>query len=226
MAPFSPTAGLTPEQLLAALVDPAGGVAIEAGSVQVRASADSAISLYDGSLAALGIGAGLLLTSGTAPGTSNTVGWFGQSNAGVSGYQNGDADINAVVNSVFHTTSYDATALSFQFRVTDTTATSISFDLVFGSDEYPEWVDQFVDTAIVMVNGVNYALFEQNPNRPLTVISQNLAAGYFQNNVNNALPIEYDGVSRVLRIVAPILGGGALNSIKIAVADTHLATGK
>ena len=220
MAPFSPTAGLTPEQLLAALIDPAGGVAIEAGSVQVRASADSAISLYDGSLAALGIGAGLLLTSGTAPGTSNTVGWFGQSNAGVSGYQNGDADINAVVNSVFHTTSYDATALSFQFRVTDTTATSISFDLVFGSDEYPEWVDQFVDTAIVMVNGVNYALFEQNPNRPLTVISQNLAAGYFQNNVNNALPIEYDGVSRVLRIVAPILGGGALNSIKIAVADT------
>ena len=220
MAPFSPTAGLTPEQLLAALVDPAGGVAIEAGSVQVRASADSAISLYDGSLAALGIGAGLLITSGTAPGTSNTVGWFGQSNAGVSGYQNGDADINAVVNSVFHTTSYDATALSFQFRVTDTTATSISFDLVFGSDEYPEWVDQFVDTAIVMVNGVNYALFEQNPNRPLTVISQNLAAGYFQNNVNNALPIEYDGVSRVLRIVAPILGGGALNSIKIAVADT------
>ena len=220
MAPFSPTAGLTPEQLLAALVDPAGGVAIEAGSVQVRASADSAISLYDGSLAALGIGAGLLITSGTAPGTSNTVGWFGQSNAGVSGYQNGDADINAVVNSVFHTTSYDATALSFQFRVTDATATSISFDLVFGSDEYPEWVDQFVDTAIVMVNGVNYALFEQNPNRPLTVISQNLAAGYFQNNVNNALPIEYDGVSRVLRIVAPILGGGALNSIKIAVADT------
>ena len=220
MAPFSPAAGLTPEQLLAALVDPAGGVAIEAGSVQVRASADSAISLYDGSLAPLGIGAGVLITSGTAPGTSNTVGWFGQSNAGVSGYQNGDADINAVVNSVFHTTSYDATALSFQFRVTDTTATSISFDLVFGSDEYPEWVDQFVDTAIVMVNGVNYALFDQNPNRPLTVISQNLAAGYFQNNVDNALPIEYDGVSRVLRIVAPILGGGALNSIKIAIADT------
>jgi len=220
MPPFSPAAGLTPEQLLAALVDPAGGVAVEAGSVQVRASADSAISLYDGSLAPLGIGAGVLITSGTAPGTTNTVGWFGQSNAYASGYQNGDADINAVVNSVFHTTSYDATALSFQFRVTDTTATSISFDLVFGSDEYPEWVDQFVDTAIVMVNGVNYALFEQNPNRPLTVISQNLAAGYFQNNVSNALPIEYDGVSRVLRIVAPILGGGALNSIKIAVADT------
>ncbi|MFM9109976.1 MAG: choice-of-anchor L domain-containing protein [Prochlorococcaceae cyanobacterium] len=220
VAPFISTTGLTPDQLVAALVDPAGGVAVEAGSVQVKASADAAISLYDGSLAPLGIGAGLLITSGTAPGTSNTVGWFGQSNANVSGWQNGDADINAVVNTVFHTTSYDATALSFKFRVTDPTATSISFDLVFGSDEYPEWVDAFVDTAIVMVNGVNYALFEQNPNRPLTVISPNLAAGYFQNNASKALPIEYDGVSRVLRIVAPILGGGALNSIKIAVADT------
>ncbi len=218
--PFLSTAGLSPEQLAAALVDPNGGVAVEAGSVQVRASAASAMSLYDGSLAPLGIGAGLLITSGTAPGTSNTVGWFGQSNAGTSGWQNGDADINAVVNTVFHTTSYDASALSFAFRITDPTATSISFDLVFGSDEYPEWVDLFVDTAIVMVNGVNHALFERNPNRPLTVISPNLAAGYFQNNAGNALPIEYDGVSRVLRIVAPILGGGALNTIKIAVADT------
>lgn len=218
--PFLPTSALTPDQLAAALVDPSGGVAVEAGTVRVKASAASAISLYDGSLAPLGIGAGLLITSGTAPGTSNTVGWFGQSNAGVSGWQNGDADINTVVNTVFHTVSYDATALAFDFRITDPTATSISFDLVFGSDEYPEWVDQFVDTAIVMVNGVNHALFERNPNRPLTVISPNLAAGYFQNNAGGALPIEYDGVSRVLRIVAPVIGGGALNTLKIAVADT------
>ena len=218
--PFAPVTGLSPEQLVAALVDPAGGVALEAGSVRVRASADSAISLYDGSLAPLGIGPGLLLTSGTTPGTTNTVGWFGQSNAGVSGFTNGDADIDAIINSVFQTKSYDATSLAFSFRITDPTAVSISFDLVFGSDEYPEWVDQFVDAAVVMVNGVNYALFEQNPNRPLSVISANLAAGYFQSNASQALPVEYDGVSRVLRIVAPIIGGGALNTIKIAIADT------
>jgi hypothetical protein len=218
--PFLPTAGLTPEQLVAALVDPTGGVALEAGSVSVKTSAGSAISLYDGSLAPLGVGPGLLLTSGTAPGTSNTVGWFGQSNANVSGFTNGDADIDAVINSVFHTKSYDASSLSFSFRVTQPDALSISFDLVFGSDEYPEWVDLFVDAAVVIVNGVNYALFDQNPSRPLSVISPNLAAGYFQNNLGNLLPVEYDGVSRVLRIVAPILGGGALNTIKIAIADT------
>ncbi|MEB3193533.1 MAG: choice-of-anchor L domain-containing protein, partial [Cyanobacteriota bacterium] len=218
--PFLPTAGLTPEQLVAALVDPTGGVALEAGSVSIKSSAGSAISLYDGSLAPLGVGPGLLLTSGTAPGTSNTIGWFGQSNAATSGFNNGDADIDAIINTVFHTKSYDATSLSFSFRVTQPDAVSISFDLLFGSDEYPEWVDLFVDAAVVIVNGVNYALFDQNPARPLSVISPNLAAGYFQNNLGNLLPVEYDGVSRMLRIVAPILGGGALNTIKIAIADT------
>ena len=121
---------------------------------------------------------------------------------------------------MFQTQSYDATTLSFAFSVTDPKATSISFDLVFGSDEYPEWVDAFVDSAVVIVNGVNYALFNHDPNAPLSVISSNLAAGYFQdNNGTNLLPIEYDGVSHTLKIVAPILAGQT-NTIKIGIADT------
>ncbi len=55
---------------------------------------------------------------------------------------------------------------------------------MFGSDEFPEWVDQFVDCAIFMVNGVNYALFNHDPTHPLSVVSSNLAAGYFQDNEN------------------------------------------
>ena len=218
--PFLPGAALPLPQLVDALLDPAGAVVVESGSIRLNASGADAVSLYDGSLAPLGIGAGLLLTTGRTPGLVNSVGWFGQDNTASSGFANGDADVDAVVNRVFHTKSYDATSLSFDFRVTDPAAVSISFDLVFGSDEYPEWVDQFVDGAIVLVNGVNVALFDRNPSRPLSVVSANLAAGYFQSNVGSPLPIEYDGVSRVLRIVAPILGGGALNTIKIAIADT------
>jgi Ca2+-binding RTX toxin-like protein len=206
--------------LVDALLAPAAGVTVEADSIRLSASGADAVSLYDGSLAPLGIGPGLLLTTGRAPGLTNSVGWFGQDNSGSSGYLNGDADVDAVVNRVFRTKSYDATSLSFSFRVADPGAVSIHFDLVFGSDEYPEWVNMFVDGAIVLVNGVNYALFDRNPDRPLSVVSANLAAGYFQNNAPTALPIEYDGVSRALRIVAPILGGGALNTIKIAIADT------
>ena len=219
-SPFLPGAALPLPQLVDALLDPAGAVVVESGSIRLNASGADAVSLYDGSLAPLGLGAGLLLTTGRTPGIVNSVGWFGQDNTTSSGFANGDADVDAVVNRVFRTKSYDASSLSFDFRVTDPTAISISFDLVFGSDEYPEWVDQFVDGAIVLVNGVNVALFDHNPDRPLSVVSANLAAGYFQSNAGSPLPIEYDGVSRVLRIVAPILGGGALNTIKIAIADT------
>lgn len=214
---FSPYSS-NPSSLTNALLAANSGITVS--NVSLNASSLDAVMFYDGSLSALGIGAGLLLTSGMQPGTSNTEGWFGQDNSGVSGFDNGDADINAVVNTVFQTASYDATTLAFDFQVADTNATSISFDIVFGSDEYPEWVDQFVDCAVVMVNGVNYALFDHSTNSPLSVVSNNLAAGYFQDNSNNVLPIEYDGVSHVLKIVAPIMAGGASNHIKIGIADT------
>lgn len=207
--------------LVDALLAPASGIVVDQASIVLRASAADAVNLYDGSITELGIGAGLLLTSGTTPGTSNTSSGFGTDNSiGPDGFSNGDSDIDAVVSTVFQTQSYDATTLSFSFTVSDPTATSISFDIVFGSDEYPEWVDQFVDSAIVMVNGVNYALFNHDPLHPLSVITPNLAAGYFQNNdATQLLPVEYDGVSHVLKIVAPIQAG-AVNTIKIGIADT------
>jgi Ca2+-binding RTX toxin-like protein len=226
MAAFTPYNGNgNADAALAAALSPSGGITVDPASIKLRWLGDtsgSSVNFYDGSLAPLGIGAGLLLTSGTTPGTSNTMPWFGQDNSGATTFYNGDADIDAVVNTVFQTQSFDATALSFDFTVTDLSATSVSFDLVFGSDEYPEWVDQFVDCAVVMVNGVNHALFNHDPLHPLSVVSANLAAGYFQDNENpaTALPIEYDGVSHVLKIVAPILPGGTTNHIKIAIADT------
>ncbi|MBS0638669.1 MAG: Hint domain-containing protein [Proteobacteria bacterium] len=219
MPTFTPYAGSDSAALVSALLAPGSGINVLAGSIALTASALDAVNFYDGSLAPLGIGAGLLLTSGTTPGTTNTIGWFGQDNSGTSSFLNGDPNIDAVVNTVFQTQSYDATTLSFDFTVADPAATSVSFDIVFGSDEYPEWVDLFVDSAIVMVNGVNYALFNHDPMHPLSVISSNLAAGYFQDNAGNVLPIEYDGVSHVLKIVAPIIPG-ATNHITIGIADT------
>lgn len=197
------------------------GISIVAGSISLNASGPGAVNLYDASTGAgLGIGAGVLLTSGATPGSSNTLTWYGSDNSGSSGFDNGDADIDAVVNTVFQTQSYDATTLKFDFTVSDPAATSISFDLVFGSEEYPEWVDAFVDCAVVIVDGVNYALFNKNASAPLSVISPNLAAGYFQDNASGAIPIEYDGVSGRLRIVAPLNLSRSVHTIKIGIADT------
>ena len=156
--------------LVQALLAPGSGINLVASSISLHLSGAEAINLFDGTVGApLGIGAGVLLSSGITPGTSNTSTWYGADNSGSSGFNNGDADIDAVVNTVFQTQSYDATTLKFDFTVSDPLATSISFDLVFGSDEYPEWVDAFVDCGVVIVDGVNYALFNNNPLHPLKI---------------------------------------------------------
>ena len=156
---------------------------------------------------------------GNHAGTSNTVGWFGRTTAAPAGSTTATPTSTRSSTPSSRPSPMTPPRSSFDFTVADPTATSVSFDLVFGSDEYPEWVDQFVDSAIVMVNGVNYALFNHDPLHPLSVVSSNLAAGYFQDNAGNMLPIEYDGVSHVLKIVAPI-NPGAINHIKIGIADT------
>ncbi len=203
----------TSQELANALLAQNSGIQIVTSSVALNASSATAVGTYDGSQSPLGIGAGIVLTTGTMPGTTNTNTSFGQSNDAA-----GNALIDQVITPVFNTASYDATTLSFSFNVTDPTATSVSFNIVFGSDEYPEWVDAFVDAGVVFVNGVNYALFNHDPLHPLSVISQNTQAGYFLDNAAGTLPIEYDGVSKVLTIVAPIIQGG-LNTITIGVAD-------
>ncbi len=203
----------TSQNLANALLAPNSGIEIVPSSVVLNASSAAAVGTYDGSLAPLEIGAGIVLTTGTMPGTTNTDTGFGQDNNAA-----GNALIDQAITPVFNTASYDATTLTFNFTVTDPTATSVSFNVVFGSDEYPEWVDAFVDAGVVYVNGVNYAVFNHDPNNPLSVISPNTQAGYFQDNATGTLPIEYDGVSKVLTIVAPIIPGG-LNTITIGVAD-------
>lgn len=78
---------------------------------------------------------------------------------------------------MFPAQSYDATRLDFDFTVAATSLTSISSDLVFGSDEYPDWVDQFDDSAVVLVNGIYYGLFGHDPMQPWRTVSSSLAAG-------------------------------------------------
>lgn len=195
-----------------ALMGGTAGITIDPASVQI-VDGSSSLMFYDGSSPELGIGPGLLLTTGTTPGTTNTDTGFGVDNG-----MPGDPALDAVVNAVFNTSSYDATTVSFTFDVTDPSITGISFNLLFGSEEYPEWVDQFVDIGAVVVNGTNVAYFGNDPSAPLSVLSSNLAAGYFNDNADSHLPIEYDGVSNLLTISAPVHMG--TNTIEIGIADT------
>jgi Ca2+-binding RTX toxin-like protein len=135
--------------------------------------------------------------------------------------QPGDPDLDNTVHAAFAGAgaTHDASVLTFEVNVTAANVKSISFDIAFGSDEYPEFSStSFTDIAGVYVNGVDRAFFGNDPTRPLSVLNQNL--GYFQNNdyPGGGLPTEYDGISHKLTIFAPVHLG--INTVKIAIADT------
>lgn len=222
----------TSTQLIDALFLNKAGLAVNYDSLQLiygvtssydyatsTTTAVNSLSFYDGSLN-LGIGAGLLLTSGygVIP-TSNSQSGYGTSFENF--YQEPDADLKNAVDIAFSGAGSitDFTSLSFSFEVTDPSIKSIRFDLVFGSDEYPEYVNSsYVDIAGVFVNGVNYALFNGTASQPLSVLESNLSAGNFINNSDGVRSIEYDGISSKLEIIAPVQLG--TNTIKIAIGDT------
>jgi hypothetical protein len=187
----------------------------------------SSASLYDGSIQGLGMDAGILLTSGDgAPPLNNTTEYYTQS----LGMNFGDDDLYDVAQKAFYLSgeTRDTTILEFSFTAPDHIE-NIKFDLVFASDEYPEFSDSaFVDVAAVFVNGQNYALFKDQAEQPLCIIDTNLSLGNFLNNtdqsVNDAttqvdIGLEYDGISKPLTIQAPI-NPGQTNTIKIGIADT------
>ena len=228
-------------QLVASTLSSTAGFTVDLASVQLHYgvvldySTDdgspierTSLSFYDGSLN-LGIGAGLLLTSGNGvvP-TTNTESDFAGIFDSASTLEGPDApdtptdvELQNAVNAAFSGAGNveDYTSLAFTFTVTDPTVKGIRFDLVFGSDEYPEWSDSsFVDIAAVFVNGTNYALFNQQQTQPLSILDQNLAAGNFIDNSGGQLATEYDGLSSKLEIVAPVVQG--VNTIKFAIGDT------
>lgn len=215
--------------LVSAIFAGSSGVTLVPGSAVVSYGTDpdgaSSLSFYDGSITSLNIGAGLLLTSGdaTPPATNDESGY----SVTLEGDAGADAQLQATVNAAFEGAGevQDVTALQFQIQVTDPAATGLRFDVVFASDEYPEFQESpFVDVAGVYVNGVNYALFNGSAAQPLSVVKANIDAGNFRDNdpwdegASQNLPIEYDGVTISLQVTAPLHQG--TNTIKIAIGDT------
>lgn len=159
---------------------------------------------------------GLFLTSGGIPDTSNT-----QPNFSVANGTPGDADLDSTATAAFPFAgpTQDAAIIEFTVNVTNPVIDGISFNLFFGSEEFPEFSNTaFTDIAAVYVNGVNYALFDGDPSAPLSIIDGNLNKGNFLDNTAGIYPIEWDGIIELLSIRAPLNQG--FNSIKIGVADT------
>lgn len=141
--------------------------------------------------------------------------------------QPGDPQLSAVAAAAFSGagTTNDASVLNFDIMISEgSLIDTLRVEIVFGSDEYPEYSDSsFVDVGAIIVNGVNYALFNNDPTTPLSVISSNVnplsdGSTNFINNTAGAYGVEWDGFSNKLIIRAPLIAG--TNAVMIGVADT------
>ena len=226
--------------LVDALLAPASGITVDTASIQLQygIGADpingqqrASVGYFNGGIDGVNIGAGVVLSSGDATQAQrNTQGGYGVALTvplslplplpdGTA--QLGDADLLAAVQAGFPSAKnvQDVSILSFNFTVADPELRFVQIELVFASEEFPEFSNSpFVDIAAVFVNGVNYALFDGQANQPLSVIDSNIDTGAFQNNSDGHIAIEYDGVSRKLVVTAPVHAG--TNTLKLAVGDT------
>lgn len=194
---------------------------IQISNVKLQGSNVSA-GFFTGGLDIIGFDTGIILSSGDinkvlGPNISDAI-------TGVN-YLPGDADLNSLIPGY---TTYDSTVLEFDFVATSDV---ISFQYVFSSDEYNEWVNSpFNDVFGFFLDGKNVATL------PGTEIAVSI------NNVNNGNPIgsnvsnpqfyinndlsdgggdvytEMDGLTVVLTVQTSVVPGQT-HHMKFAVAD-------
>ena len=132
----------------------------------------------------------------------------------------GDAQLTTLAGQ----TTFDAAILEFDFVAS---AGSVSFQYVFGSDEYTEFVgSQYNDVFAFYINGTNCAtVTTASGTVPVSIntINNTLNASLYRNNDPSELatpPIntEMDGLTTVLTCQATVVPG-ATNHLKLAIAD-------
>lgn len=147
----------------------------------------------------------------------------------------GDIDLNTLIPNF---TTQDATILEFDFTVEaipGVDKTVVSFQYVFASEEYNEYVNtSFNDVFGFFVNGNNIALIPGttvpvaintiNSGNPFDPSGANgINAAYYINNDltdgGGAINIQMDGLTTILTAEAEVLPAPAINHIKLAIAD-------
>jgi Ca2+-binding RTX toxin-like protein len=166
------------------------------------------------------LGSGIVLSTGLADTSNKTA----DINASSSNGTAGSYLVNDILKDVFNPNvqSRDGATLEFSFTVSDPNAKWISMDILFGSEEYPEFISSFPDIAGVFIDGQNAAFFNGDSKYPLSALKKNVDAGYFLDNSSAEYSTVYDGITAPLTL-AGSLGGGVNgeHTIKIVIADTN-----
>lgn len=197
-----------------ALAQMLAGPGITVSNATLTGAPDAAGS-FNGTASNIGMPSGVLLCSGPitiAPGPNNS-GSAGQDNG-----QPGNSQLNGLANA----TTYNACILEFDFVPL---SNSIEFDYVFGSEEYPEWVNsQFNDAFAFFISGPGIA-GQQNiavvpgTTTPVTINTINAGTNgqYYVNN-NGGTTVQYDGFTTVLTATSAVQACETYH-LKLMIAD-------
>jgi len=207
--------GLTPSQLVQNVLI---GQGVTVSNITYNGDIGSIGEFSNGSATNLGIGSGIVLSSGNVidiPQSSDF-------DASTIFSNSGDNDLNVISSAA----TEDATVLEFDFiPLSDI----ISFQYVFGSEEYPEWVgSSFNDIFAFFITGPNPLGGNYNkknialiPGTTIPVAINNVNNGsystYYVDNLSGTT-IVYDGFTTVLTAQIAVNRCSSYH-IKIAIAD-------
>ncbi|GAX20877.1 hypothetical protein FisN_7Hh196 [Fistulifera solaris] len=130
----------------------------------------------------------------------------------------GDSNLDSLIPGF---STLDACVLQFDFQCGEGEVATfdLTFDYVFGSEEYLEFVGrEFNDVFGFFLNGINIALLPDNVT-PVSInsVNQNTNSVYFNNNSGGTFNIEADGLTT--KLTAQGIPTSGTNTIKLAVAD-------
>jgi len=206
---------LAPADLASTLVG--GGISI---SNVTFTGADVAAGTFSGGTGIIGFESGIILGSGDIV---NVVGPNAMDDVTTDNAGAGDADLTAL--SGFQTN--DAAVLEFDFVPV---GISVSFQYVFASDEYNEFVhSEFNDVFAFFINGVNCATVGSDPvsintinnGEPFGTTPQENPSLYINNDLEDgggAIDTEMDGLTVVLTCEGSV-NANVTNHMKLAIAD-------
>ncbi|MFK8045048.1 MAG: choice-of-anchor L domain-containing protein [Crocinitomicaceae bacterium] len=222
---------LTPTQLVQNILVGSG---VTVSNVSYSGGAD-AIGSFDGNTTNLGLGTGILLTTGTVNSGTGLFGAqqgpHGPNNLASAGMDNGAAGYPQLT-AIAGEDTYNATILEFDFVPN---SDSVSFRYVFASEEYPEFVNQgYNDIFAFFITGpgfggaYNMATIPGTANTPVTIDNVNATtnSSFFVNNGNgssapqngSSFYIQYDGFTTVIEAKAEVQCG-EIYHLKLAIAD-------
>jgi gliding motility-associated-like protein len=200
---------LTPDSLAKTI----SGKGVEIFNAQVDCGTNGH-GLYNASNTNLGVNQGLLITTGTinnAIGPNNST----KKSTNWTTPYNSNPQTYSLLDNYSNRTTYEY--CEFEFDIVPQGDT-ISFDFVFASEEYEEWVgSQYNDVFGFFISGPgivpdagagsykNIALIP-NTNTAVTInnVNQNANTAYYQNN-NNSTHIQYDGFTRGLTAISEVV---------------------